>query len=318
MVLTVGIGAALATAANWTPPTQEPPANNTPAPINVGPTALQTIDGALTVKGLIETTTALGGIKFPDGTIQKTAAVTTNVGGEGCYPMAGNNCLVGYYMSGIATCCPLDANKAFTPGVWFLNKLAVSYPREQTYNNVWSPKKTDSFVAQYAINKIRIKGSADDGGYCYAYWGTGHAQTSRNTGASGLFTVDGKWYGAPNAGQWFSNTVNGACPQSLNPYPGSPHFTKIPVCDNVDWEGYCTDPEQAYGCGFTRCPFGANTFDDTGNAKICATNYDSGNMTTIVEDVVIPAGATVTLQGRHANGWRHGYLSCALDFQYTP
>lgn len=65
--------------ANWSAAPGTPPYGNTPEPINVGASA-QTKEGPLTIKGIIETTA--GGIKFPDGTIQTTAATagTTTAG----------------------------------------------------------------------------------------------------------------------------------------------------------------------------------------------------------------------------------------------
>ena len=72
----------------------------------------------------------------------------------------------------------------------------------------------------------------------------------------------------------------------------------------------------ADGRWYSACPFGNGTFDNEGNAQLCATHFDSGGMTTVTEDVTIPAGATVTLKGRYVNGFENGYLNCSMDLQY--
>lgn len=99
LFLSMGVQYAFA----WTGPTATPPSGNTSAPINVSATS-QIKSGGLWVGslgadgggyfgGIIESTS--GGVKFPDGTIQTTAATGGAIVGSNVYScpvLSWNNC----------------------------------------------------------------------------------------------------------------------------------------------------------------------------------------------------------------------------------
>lgn len=61
-------------------------------------------------------------------------------------------------------------------GTW-VNKVSIDYTQRDPDNN-WGTKQIVDFgITQSNVDGIRVRGGVDDGGYCYAFWGTGHVIT---------------------------------------------------------------------------------------------------------------------------------------------
>ncbi|EKD23983.1 MAG: hypothetical protein ACD_81C00135G0009 [uncultured bacterium] len=270
VVLTVGIGAGLSVAADWAPPVQEAPASNAPAPINVGANA-QTKDGPITFRGIIETT--LGGIKFPDGTIQTTANTAGAPGApynlvlkqtacQWISPAASGKavCPAGQYMAGQITdgrsyCCnPTDSLSE----VW--DVVARADKPVQDLSN-WSNEKTVTWVADAPINGVRVSGDSNDGGYCYASWGTGHVATYLHDGRYGYYNVN----------------------------------------------------RQSYSIFSSGCPTYPPSFSNDGVAKICQAWRPRGTLPTRKTEVDIPAGTVITLKSNFMDGVDSGLINCKME-----
>lgn len=200
----------------------------------------------------------------------------------------------------------INPGSSYTPGEWFSDKLKISYTQSDPDGN-WAKTQTTSFVAPHALEKLRLRGSSNDGGYCYVYWGTGHIAITRHAGSTGIYNVDGKYYPYTVSGGSYSPTLvcgsgrNGICNETC-PRGGNLNVRQdICVISTV-----------------YNCPTPTPSFSDDGTAKLCEYNYDAGDMTTSEQAVNIPEGTTVTLQGRHTIGDKEDNINCALDIQYAP
>lgn len=180
--------------------------------------------------------------------------------------------------------CSTPVGSSYTPGEWFNNKLVLSYSDNDDHGWGGLPA-SPSFIAGHAINKMRIRGTSDDGGYCYAYWGTGHAETMRHDGAIGYYNVDGEYH----QGVY----------EFVSFYGGADSSNVSEIIDDT-------------------CPTYPPTFDNVGNAKICQINWSAGAMADFDGPVNIPAGAQVFLQGRHTRGAGGDTVACNVDIQYAP
>lgn len=94
VIITVGVGATLSIAANWTAPAGLPPGNNVEAPINVGSTP-QTKNGPLTLQGKLTVgEICLGGVcktAWPEGGITTTTTPSsTYAPGRQSYTIPGS------------------------------------------------------------------------------------------------------------------------------------------------------------------------------------------------------------------------------------
>ena len=58
----------------------------------------------------------------------------------------------------------------------------------------WAALQTGSYTVDGNFSDVRVSGSSDDGGYCYAYWGTGHVARYRHPGQVGYYNVNGQLY----------------------------------------------------------------------------------------------------------------------------
>lgn len=203
------------------------------------------------------------------------------------------------------------SGSSYTPGEWFNDKLTINYNQKDP-DGSWATVQETSFVAGHAINKVRIRGYSNDGGYCYAYWDTGHFQIYRHDPNVGIYNVDNQWYdGAPiyEPPTYTYNSGSGYIPTCSK---GT--LTSDVYCDTTT-DGTICSP----GCltGYNNCPSGG-AFSDNGQVKICQINWSAGTIPTGIKDVNIPEGANVKLQGRHTIGSGDDGISCALDIQYAP
>lgn len=181
----------------------------------------------------------------------------------------------------------------YTPGEWFNDKLVIDYA-EGASN--WATLQEVSFTAPHAINKVRVRGYSDDGGYCYAYWGTGNIETYRHDGKHGYYNVDMQSY----QGYW-AHDMYGANPECAIGAPLQ-----------------CDDSGNCYCWVENNCPTYPPTFSNDGTAKICQIQYEAGSMADAIKDASIPEGAVVKLQGRHVDGPGSGQINCSFDIQYAP
>ncbi|MCA9668701.1 MAG: hypothetical protein KC503_24075 [Myxococcales bacterium] len=72
-------------------------------------------------------------------------------------------------------------------------KVSIDYQQNDPDNN-WAALQTASYTVDGKITDVRVTGSSDDGGYCYAYWGTGHIERYRHVGSVGFYNVNGQLY----------------------------------------------------------------------------------------------------------------------------
>jgi hypothetical protein len=68
--------------------------------------------------------------------------------------------------------------------------VAIDYPQTAT-NYTWATEQHLSWTVDRAVKRIRVSGSVEGGGYCYAHWGTDHVARYRYSGSSGYYNVDG-------------------------------------------------------------------------------------------------------------------------------
>lgn len=303
---TVLTGFAFASGA-WNPPAGSPPANNVAEPINVSATE-QVKAGKMRVEDIYITKINkwVSELTFtaPEVPVEPEVPACA-FEQESCYTPVAGQCAPGYYLSGTNSCCSIDTCNTPASNKWIINKLKINF-QESSPNGSWATKQVDSFVTKYPISRVRLAGDSNDGGYCYAYWGSGHVATTRQAGKTGIYNVNNTNYtGAPT---YVSPTVrctgggqNRNCTESC---PGG---------------GTLVGTQSGSKCrmGYSYCPTHPATFTNDGTAKICAAYSGAGGMATIDEAVTIPAGATVTLEGRHVRGPDTDVINCGLDIQYA-
>lgn len=84
----------------------------------------------------------------------------------------------------------------YNPLMAWVNKVSINYVQSDPDGN-WATEQTKSWTADKTIDGISVYGSSDDGGYCYAYWSTGHVERYRHNivqGDYGYYNVDNKYY----------------------------------------------------------------------------------------------------------------------------
>jgi hypothetical protein len=206
----------------WVEPKVGPPASNVGAPINTSSidqvkiggfgtlgdmTAndfyIEKIDKYVTELITTPTETIPLEIDVPDSFCYNLPPVTVGISGwSGAVSIGGGgNCMPGHYLKGnipsSSKCCPFNASLANTIGKWYQLSSINDPISGNVYSNNWDKIIEDTYVVEgKAATAIRISGSsyADDGGYCYAYWGTGEIHSMRYDGTSGISSVDGVTY----------------------------------------------------------------------------------------------------------------------------
>jgi hypothetical protein len=268
-------------------PTGSPAATNVTAPILT--TGGQAIDGTLSVKGTLTVDRLVVNKKATDNT---NGYINLNDEKRETWP----------------TSTTTTPTSPYTPGTWFNDQLKFDWTNQR--GNSWSgwvPVTTDvnkkTMVLAHAVNKIRVRGYADGPGYCYAYAnaGTGHSFTYYDNGTSGedcVYNVDNSLHRAMTY-------------YSYSPCLPGEIATLIPGgcgdgCDN--WE--CTSVMPDY----VKVP----SADDRGSANICLNVRAYGTIPADIQTVDIPAGATLTLEGRNTTNEDPSAIQCAMDFQYAP
>lgn len=329
--VTVLTGVAFASGA-WNPPVGNPPANNTPEPINVGSTP-QTKNGPLTINGILQTTS--GGIKFPDGTVQTTAAgavaptepdapagpVVTGTCGVAGDKTAASQPTVDLCASGSAT---EVANNGSTWS-WLCNGSGggfadlCSAPREtgwvtvanadkpaQDLANVWGTEKVSAWTANGDIAGVRVSGSTDDGGYCYASWGSGNIATWRHDPSSGYYNLDNRYYSP--SGTCLTNCGKDATPLTT----GTGKDATIVTTGGKDGTPVYV---RTYSSG---CPANPPIFTNDGVAKICQSNWNAGAFTlkSIVNLRGVNYGTAFKLKSNFVDGPSSGAVSCKMEVLY--
>lgn len=68
--------------------------------------------------------------------------------------------------------------------------VAIDYSQTAT-SYTWATEQHLSWTVDRAVKRIRVTGSVEGGGYCYAHWGTGHVARYRDTGNLGFYNLDG-------------------------------------------------------------------------------------------------------------------------------
>lgn len=327
------VGVSLQFVRAWIPPTPPAPGNNVEAPLSTGTQpqikygALQVtgfrnlgntqLDGNVTVNGSV-TANSDAGITFADGSVQ-TTALEKNVPASLCIaPNAATGlCEDNFYIKGTNKCCPFNTEVSTLPGTWYPITEVGFYVTQADPDNYWSAVTDKKFTAAKTVSAVKVYGSANDGGYCYAYWGTGHVETWRHDPSLGIYTGDNQVYPMQSplsGGSCAQYSVDGdgyAYCSSYNPtyceagaYPISNYYT----CDS---DGNCSNGP---GCE-KPCP--EISFSNDGVAKLCQINWNAGGMGANQKvGLDIPAGTEIHLQGAHTIGIKSDEISCQMEVQY--
>lgn len=245
------------------------------------------------------------GVKFADGSIQKTAFDLQNPDQTYCYnpSLTGNECSTGFYLKSATKCCPFSVATA-AAGAWY---STVNITNSQGTNGGWYEKiAMNSFTTAKKITKMKITGSSDDGGYCYAFWGANYFLAPRQSEAvaasSCVYNKDNQHYPIIEAAsviQTYNTSTESydySCPAGFN--------LGTYFCDGTCYECTKTTPAPAWSA------------DGNGNISICQSNLDAGPISSD-GSVDIPAGTKVFLTGGYVNGPQGGGISCAMEVQYA-
>lgn len=277
------------------------------------------------VKG--ETSISADGIQFSDGSLQ-TTAVEKDVPDSVCYGVSsGQMCNDGYYLKATDKCCPFSSNVAASVGTWYeIEEMAIDH--SQSVDNGWATLQTKSFVAPKKITAMKISGSTyRDGGYCYAYWGSGSlwSATYPTGGQSGLLNTNNQNY--PKTGTILSTTEVDCSSQNVDYSDGYTCYD-VACPSGQYYSGPSTTFEGDAGYGYSSepscmipCPV---SVDNNGNISICQTpgtfsfNPTLNTLTKTKTGLNIAEGTTVNFQGRQVDGG--GYASrvtCKFEVQYA-
>ncbi|EKD58645.1 MAG: hypothetical protein ACD_56C00078G0002 [uncultured bacterium] len=244
------------------------------------------------------------GITFSDGSIQRTA-LHTSVDDSLCHPIDATNtqCKDGYYMKSPTRCCPFNANMAAATGTWFkIDSLHINFG--QGLDQTWATPQTKSFTAPKTVTAMRITGSSDDGGYCYAYWGSGHLLTSLQSEAQA-------------ASSCVYNVDNFSYPQYSN---AEPNYATTPITCPSGYVLTITGGSEADGYSYScvkATPMPAWSIDNNGNIGICQTPWKAAGLPTVTNtSLAIPSGTAIVFKGSFVDGGGAGAVTCDLEVQY--
>lgn len=68
--------------------------------------------------------------------------------------------------------------------------VSISYYQSEMSNGTWATEQHKVWNSDRKIKRLRIAGDSDDGGYCYAHWGSGHIEKYRHDGKIGYDNVN--------------------------------------------------------------------------------------------------------------------------------
>lgn len=290
VVLGITLGLVIQFARAWAPPTASAPGNNIGAPITTGNYDQEKAGGTLTLRGVLsalgDITTdlisaniaSLNTIQFADGSEQITALEKSVPRSLCIAPDAATGlCQDNFFMKGPSLCCPFNSKVATLPNTWYTISEVGFSAWQRDPDNYWSNITQRAFTAPKTISAVRVTGYSDDGGYCYAYWGSGHLATQRHDGRQGIYNMDNSLHSDYTYSDEFGTyTVPDSCPT----YPATfDNNGNVQICQEV------------YNAG----PLG--TVQSTG--------------------LNISAGTIVFLQGRHAIGNGDDGIVCNLEVQYA-
>lgn len=329
VTLTVLIGVVFVFA-DWRDATGIPPANNTPEPINVKWDQIKR-EGTLTLwKDLI-----IGDSSNPNPTnkakiclngdcIDKwlqaapTAVMPAPTGSacnfDGTWEYndegGGNDFQLSCKDGRILGWCGASTlSRGLHPGVYacapWQEVLTANKPAEDLSN--WATEKEATWVADTDIAGVRVSGDSDDGGYCYAYWGSGHIETYRHDPSTGYYNVDKQFYDG-------SAIVSGG--GVAGPYDGDAGCSAYPGAD-AQYDPYTESMMCVYPgtvTGYNTCPANPPVFTNDGTAKICQVNWNAGGFATRERlGVNISSGTTIHLKSNFADGPDNGHVNCKLE-----
>lgn len=230
---------------------------------------------------------------FGDGSVQITA-LEKNISESLCYDISSGICKDNYYMRGPNKCCPFNS-KIGTAGTWFhIDSVDISKSNGNNgTGNVWSESMEKIFVPAKTVSAIKISGGSDDGGYCYAYWGSGEI-----------------------------HTINRASREFVSSYDDTYLTSAVyPFCDEY---GCSACPEHYYESSYGVCSLDINklisfdNFSNNGNVNVWVGNYGAAEMATIEKTgLAISAGTPITLQGRYVDGKFADSVHCEIQVQYA-
>jgi hypothetical protein len=112
----------------------------------------------------------------------------------------GDFCTSSSACDGAGHCAPVSR----LPSGWH-RKVTMEYTQNDPDGN-WATEQEVDWSSDSSLRGIRISGTSDNGGYCYAYWGTGHVFLFRdNATHKGIYNVNGVLY---------DGTIGNVCPTS--------------------------------------------------------------------------------------------------------
>lgn len=354
VALTVLIGS-LSVFADWSNPTATPPSNNVATPINVSGTA-QTKTGALTIGSdlVVNGRICLGTScinAWPEATEVVTAPEEERI--EGVCGASNGQVYATTPTTGLcATGTASAVSNAGTTWSWFCNgsgsgidspcnatretnwvTVATANKPRESKSDTWAAEKTTNWTANGPIYGVRVSGNVDDGGYCYASWGTGNVATWRHDPATGVYNVDNSYHdGSPIYGYSFvvetrprvtDSEGYSTCPsRSFDQYNPATDSNRCMTCPSGQTLTVIGDSEWSeYVClkGYDTCPTNPPTFTNDGTAKICQIPWDSGAFTTksVVNIRNTPlAGTVFALKSNFTDGPSSGHVNCTMDVLY--
>lgn len=291
----------------WLPPSTVAPLSTVPlgtigAPITIGSALLPSdqikegylrVDGFISTGGdvLLDSDVVVGNkmdntsftaeqLMFADGSLQSTA-LEKNVPDTLCIAPDGTGlCADNFYMKGANKCCPFNSTVATLADTWYkIDAVSFSVSQNTSDTGSWSTPKDLWFQPVRNVSAVRVSGSSNDGGYCYAFWGTGHVETTRHATNRGKYNMDNKNY---------SGAVR-TCGRGICSTTGS------------------------------NCPTNPASFDNNGDVKICQAYTSAGGMGTAQKTGLnIPSGTSIHLKGSHTMGIKDDNVTCTLEVQYAP
>ncbi|HAL24347.1 MAG: hypothetical protein UY31_C0067G0004 [Candidatus Wolfebacteria bacterium GW2011_GWE1_48_7] len=326
VVLTVLIGV-ISVLADWSNPLGLPPASNTPAPLNVG-AASQTKTGALTIGSdlTVNGRVCLGGVclsAWPDAAAPiPTGDLVNGVCGPAAsrlFATAPNDELC---VSGIASAVSTSG----TTWSWLCNgsgggisspcnatretnwvAVATANKPSQSTDEIWATEKSVSWTSNGPIAGVRVSGGSDDGGYCYASWGSGNIATWRHDTSVGVYNVNNRYYDGSSI---YSNPIY---------VPSTGGYT----CPRGELQLIlATNPDDSdhYLCfeGYNTCPTNPALFTNDGTAKICQNPWGAGGFATKTTPSILNvlAETVFTLKSNFVDGPSAGAVNCTMEVLY--
>lgn len=216
--------------------------------------------------------------KFSDGSMQSTA-LETDVDTNLCKPPVNDMCGNNYYMRGVNSCCPFNAQIADVGDWQLIPSVTIAVSNDLGYT--WSAVYDNQFTIPSGkkVTGVKVAGDADDGGYCYAYWGTGRvaAFVHGNTSVGTYNLDDNEYYGTYSEWQ-----------------------------DGVGWVETSST-----------CPQNPAFFDNNGTVRICQSAGAKGSIgPKLLTGLNILENNVIHLKGQNVDGPHSGVINCQLYVKY--